>query len=39
MKYRKYDYKIDIWSVGCLFAEFFTKEVLFKSKFFILNRG
>lgn len=25
MKYRLYDYKIDVWSVGCLFAEFYIK--------------
>jgi cyclin-dependent kinase 12/13 len=31
LQYRKYDYKVDIWSLGCVFAEFFIKEVLFKS--------
>lgn len=25
MKYRKYDYKIDVWSIGCVFAEFFIR--------------
>lgn len=24
-----YDYKIDIWSVGCIIAELWTKSVLF----------
>ena len=27
-----YDDKIDIWSLGCIIAEIFTKEVLFESE-------
>jgi serine/threonine protein kinase len=29
---RDYDEKIDIWSVGCIFAEFLTGYILFKGK-------
>lgn len=30
--YRKYDQKIDIWSVGCIFAELLLGKVLFNQK-------
>jgi serine/threonine protein kinase len=39
MKYKKYDYKIDVWSIGCVFAEFFVQGVLFKSTYIIYLRG
>ena len=28
----KYDYKIDIWSIGCIFFELFTLKILFKGE-------
>ena len=31
---RRYDYAADMWSVGCIFAELLTGEVLFLSKEF-----
>eukprot|EP00494_Astrolonche_serrata_P003242 UN03248 len=27
-----YDYKIDVWSVGCIFGELLKKEALFKDR-------
>lgn len=28
--YKNYDYKVDVWSIGCFFYELFTGEVLFR---------
>lgn len=30
---KAYSDKIDIWSLGCVVAEFFTGEVMFRSNF------
>jgi serine/threonine protein kinase len=30
--HKNYNDKIDVWSIGCVVTEFFTGEVLFKSK-------
>jgi len=33
--HKNYNDKIDVWSIGCVVTEFFTGEVLFKSKLWI----
>lgn len=34
--YKAYTDKIDVWSLGCVVAEFFTGEVLFRSTSFVI---
>jgi serine/threonine protein kinase len=37
--FKHYSDKIDVWSIGCVVVEFFTGEVLFKSKNDLIIRG
>ena len=30
---KNYDHKVDVWSIGCVLAEFFIHDILFKSNF------
>ena len=36
---KTYNHKVDVWSIGCVFAEFLIGDVLFKSNFLIYFRG
>ena len=33
--FKSYNHKVDVWSIGCVFAELLTGEVLFKSNLLI----
>ncbi len=35
---KTYNHKVDVWSIGCVFAELLTGEVLFKSNFSFIKR-
>jgi serine/threonine protein kinase len=31
LSWRNYSYPVDVWSVGCIMAELFNKEILFRA--------
>jgi serine/threonine protein kinase len=35
---KTYNNKIDVWSIGCVVAEFFTGDVLFRSSDWVIQR-